>query len=165
MKALYGELSRRFQTEVEELDRIVKRTLRVWNQANLATIDQDVYLDSVALNLPGFYSGLERLFQLVAKHIDGHLPAGQNWHQVLLQAMGHEIVDIRPALIHIEQIDKLDEFRRFRHVVRNVYATNLIPERMSGLLEILPELWASLKAELLAFAGFLEQLAQADEDS
>lgn len=31
--------------------------------------DQDIYLDSVALNLHGFYSGLERLFELVARHL------------------------------------------------------------------------------------------------
>jgi len=30
-----------------------------------------LYLDSAALNLHGFYSGLERLFELIARHVDG----------------------------------------------------------------------------------------------
>ena len=163
MKTVYGKLANRFRGEIRDLDRTVARASRVWEQANTTSVDQDVYLDSVALNLHGFYSGLEKLFQLVATHLDDDLPTSKNWHHDLLQMMGRDVTNVRPAVIHPDKIDDLDEFRRFRHVVRNVYATNLLPERMSGLLESLPELWTSLKAELLVFAGFLEQLNQADE--
>lgn len=34
---------------------------------------------------------------------------------------------------------------------------------MAGMLQTLPELWPRLRAQLLAFAEFLEQLATADE--
>ena len=34
-------------------------------------IDQDAYLNSVALNLHSFYSGLERIFELIAQELDG----------------------------------------------------------------------------------------------
>jgi len=54
----------------------------------------------------------------------------------------------------------LDEFRRFRHLVRNVYTMNLTPGKVTGLMSALPELWPRLRSELLAFADFLEQLAQ-----
>ena len=158
MTSLYIELAHRFRGEAEDLDKTVERALRVWYQVNSAAVDQDVYLDSVALNLHSFYSGLEKLFQLIADHLDNNLPSGKNWHQELLQAMGRE-GDIRPALIDSDQINTLDEFRRFRHVVRNVYATHLLPERMSTLLDALPQLWDNLQVELLAFADFLEQLA------
>jgi len=49
----------------------------------------------------------------------------------------------------------LDEFRRFRHLVRNVYTVNLVPDRMVGLVSALSELWPRLRAELLAFADFM----------
>jgi len=48
----------------------------------------------------------------------------------------------------------LDEFRRFRHLVRNVYTMNLKPDKMSGLMLSFPELWLKLQEELQAFSNF-----------
>ena len=45
----------------------------------------------------------------------------------------------------------------------NVYATNLVPAKMQGLVERLPVLWPRLRAELAAFAVFLERIS-ADQD-
>jgi hypothetical protein len=56
---------------------------------------------------------------------------------------------------------KLDEFRRFRHLVRNIYTFNLVPEKMENLVHSLPALWEQLRAELLATTGYLEALADA----
>lgn len=163
MSALYHELAERFRGEVEDLDRTAQRALRAWERARSVTVDQDAYLDSVALNLHGFYSGLERLFELVARHVDGTLPAGATWHRDLLQVVSHEATDVRPAVIDAHIASNLDKFRRFRHLVRNIYTTNLQPGRMAGMLQTLPKLWPRLRAQLLAFAEFLEQLATADE--
>jgi hypothetical protein len=73
--------------------------------------------------------------------------------------MAQEISDIRPAMISAHVAASLDEYRRFRHLVRNIYATNLVPSKMQGLLERLLPLWEMLRAELIAFAAFLEQIA------
>ncbi|HET6316413.1 MAG TPA: hypothetical protein VFG86_08145 [Chloroflexota bacterium] len=54
----------------------------------------------------------------------------------------------------------LDDLRRFRHVVRHLYATQLDRERMSPLVEALPDLWREVRADLLAFADFLDDLAR-----
>jgi hypothetical protein len=37
---------------------------------------------------------------------------------------------------------------------------NLVPEKIAGLMTALPELWPGLRAELQAFADFLDELAQ-----
>ena len=124
--------------------------------------ERDVYLESVALNLHGFYSGLERLFELIARHVDRALPAGEGWHHDLLQEMTKEIAERRPAVISPESALILDEFRRFRHLVRNVYTFNLVPQKMEPLIAALPRLWKQVQAELSAFADFLEELAQAN---
>jgi hypothetical protein len=128
--------------------------------------EEDMYLDGVALNLHGFYSGVERLFELIARRVDHNLPTSQTWHRDLLEQMAHDIPGIRPAVAVIDQdrVRALDEFRRFRHLVRNVYTMNLVPEKMTGLLTSLTGLWPSLCAELSAFADFLEDLAQASEE-
>ncbi len=161
MNGAYAELAERMRGEVSDLERVVQRALAAWQQAQRSP-DADAYLDSVALNLHGFYSGLERLFELVVRHVDRSAPTGEMWHRHLLQQVARDVADVRPAVISPNSAQALDEFRRFRHLVRNVYTMNLVPERMAGLLAGLPELWLTVRAELLAFADFLTFLAQAD---
>lgn len=163
MNALYEELVERIHGEVRDLECVVQRAVRAWSHAQRVLADQDVYLDSVALNLHGFYSGLERLFELIARHVDRTLPASETWHRDLLQQMIHDLADVRPAVIGQDSALALDEFRRFRHLVRSVYTTNLVPDKMAGLMSTLPGLWPKLRTELLAFADFLEELARASQ--
>lgn len=160
MNALYLELVERIRGEVPDLDRVVQRALAAWAQAKRMP-DESAYLDSVALNLHGFYSGLERLFELIARHVDRSLPTGETWHRDLLQQMAQDMTSVRPAVLSQDSALTLDEFRRFRYLVRSVYAISLAPEKMAGLMSALPTLWLTLRAELLAFADFLEALGQA----
>jgi hypothetical protein len=153
------EIAQRIRGEVDDLDKITRRVQRSWLIAQRETKEQDIYLDSVALNLHSFYSGLERLFELIARTVDQTTPGGERWHRTLLTQISCDVPGIRPAVISIDNATRLDEFRRFRHLVRNVYASELIPERMADMLATLPDLWQSLRAELLAFAEFLEQVA------
>jgi predicted component of type VI protein secretion system len=119
----------------------------------------DLYLDGVALNLHGFYAGLERLFQLIAATIDGDVPQGANWHTLLLEQMTSEVPLMRPAVISADTRHALDEYRGFRHIVRNVYAHRFDPARMQVLMQHLPETLAQVCAELLAFADYLDQVS------
>jgi hypothetical protein len=159
MNELHHELADRILGTISDLDGIVERITRAWAQAQRASDDQDVYLDSAALNLHGFYSGLERLFEVVARQFDQAVPATATWHRDLLLQMARELSDIRPAVISRDNAAALDEFRRFRHLVRNVYTVNIVPAKMSRIVSVLPDLWAKLRAELSAFADFMEDLA------
>jgi hypothetical protein len=161
MNAVYTELAERIRGETQDLDRTAQRAVAAWVRAKRMP-EEDAYLDSVALNLHGFYSGIERLFELVVRRVDRAMPTGETWHRSLLDQVAQDVVDVRPAVINQNNALTLDEFRRFRHLVRNVYTMNLVPDRMAGLMTALPDLWPALRAELLAFADFLEALAQAD---
>jgi hypothetical protein len=163
LSAPYQELAERIYGEVSDLGLVVQRALRAWSQAQRVPGEQ-AYLDSVALNLHSFYSGLERLFELIARHVDHSLPTGETWHRDLLQQMARDLADVRPAVMRQDHALALDEFRRFRHLVRNVYTMNLVPARMTGLVSALPELWSGMHAELLAFADFLDALAQVNQN-
>lgn len=160
MNVLYQELVARIRGEVSDLERVVERALQAWDHTQEPSEAQQAYLDSVALNLHALYSGIERLFELIARHVDRSLPTSTTWHHDLLQQMAQDRPDVRPPVISHDTVRPLDEFRRFRHLVRNVYAIDLVPERMTGLMAALPELWPNLRAEMLAFADFLEELAQ-----
>ena len=160
MKTLYLELAQRIYSEIPDLEHTINRALRAWSKVKKKSHEQDIYLDSVALNLHSFYSGLEHIFELIARHIDQVFPTGETWHRDLLHQMACDVAKIRPALISQKSESILDEFRRFRHLVRNVYTMNLAPDKMEGLISSLSELLNNLCAELRAFACFLEELAK-----
>lgn len=164
MIARYQVLSRRIELELEELERIQAALQRHWQKARTATVDQDAYLNSVALNLHSFYSGTERIFELVAQELDGGVVGGDAWHTELLRQMALDIPDVRPPVIQTTTADQLDEYRKFRHRVRNIYTTNLDPERMAHLVLRLPTLWPQIRSELERFTQFLRGLASADID-
>jgi hypothetical protein len=159
---IYRELSERIRGDLKELNYIAQRATQSWTRGKAKPEEQDVYLESVALNLHGFYSGIERLFEMIARHVDQDVPIGDTWHRDLLLQMTTDIENIRPAIISQESATSLDEFRRFRHLVRNIYTFNLVPEKMASLLTSLSSLWEQLQAELLAFADFVEEMAKAD---
>jgi hypothetical protein len=117
MKKLYEEMVERIRGEASDLDRLVKRALMAWNQCKKLSREQEVYIDSVALNLHGFYSGLEHIFELIARHVDENIPSGDLWHRDLLMQMSQEQKDLRPAVISTASFSSLDELRRFRHLV------------------------------------------------
>jgi uncharacterized protein YutE (UPF0331/DUF86 family) len=64
---------------------------------------------------------------------------------------------VRPAVISEETRDILDQYRGFRHIVRHIYTFKFDPVKMRGLVEEVPAVFAQVRAELLAFADFLEQ--------
>ena len=109
-------------------------------------------MDGVALNLHSFYSGTERIFELIAGNVDDMLPKGENWHQALLKQMAEEITEVRPAVISDSVRLDLDEYRGCRHIVRNVYTYKFDSARIEKLTEKAGRLFTRLRAELLAFA-------------
>lgn len=146
-------LASRIEIELSELQQVVDRTLQAWDKA--IKQHDDYYLDSVALNLHAFYSGIERVFEKLASTIDGSIPSAANWHQELLVQMQTEIPSVRPAVISVELKELLEEYRGFRHVVRNVYSYHLKPEKLQVLVEKLEYTFSLAKDELLAFGTFL----------
>jgi hypothetical protein len=155
---IWDELAERILGEADELDRIVRRTVNVWKRVYEDVEQQDIYLDSVALNLHGFYSGIEKLFEIIANNIDKSPLTGATWHRDLLQKMTEEMPGLRPAVINPRWLPQLDELRRFRHLVRNVYIFNIVPAKVEPIVASLPDLWSHIKDELLAFADFLSDL-------
>jgi len=150
------ELVSRIHQELQDIPRVLARANEGWKRSLQS--NDDLYLDAVALNLHGFYSGAERVFIRIAEIIDDNPPRGDSWHRLLLQQMMTEIPGIRPPVVSIDTGTKLDEYRRFRHIVRNVYTHNLDPVKVGKLVSDAPALFERLKAELMAFANFLEQV-------
>ncbi|MEA4906187.1 MAG: hypothetical protein VB089_01120 [Anaerolineaceae bacterium] len=152
----YRSLAGRIREYLTDVDRVVERAIRFAAEANQT--GDEAYWDAVALNLHSYYSGVERILEDVARTIDGSIPEGPDWHQRLLFQMSAEIPEIRPAVIDRETRIDLDEFRAFRHVVRNVYAFNLRPSRLQELVQDLSGSFGAVQKDLLGFIRFLEEL-------
>lgn len=115
----------------------------------------DGYLDGVALNLHSFYAGIESCFEDIARTVDNAMPSGGNWHQELMLQMAAEMKDLRPAVISRETRTCLDEFRAFRHLVRNIYTFNLKPERLIALATSVEDCLNLVQEDLDGFVDFL----------
>ena len=161
MNGAYEALAARIRQELVELQKVAERAVRLWNMAQLKA--DDAYVDAVALNLHGFYSGLERVFELVAERVDQSHPTGESWHRDLLLQMAVEIPGVRPTVVSQELAAHLDEYRGFRHVVRNVYSYRLNPRRVGMLVEDLPETAGKVTEQLSTFADTLVEIAAAGE--
>ncbi len=150
-------LAGRIRASLEDVRMIISRAIMLAEKGHRS--GDDDYWDGVALNLHGFYTGVEQIFEDIARTIDGGLPSGAEWHISLLRQMTVEMEGLRPAVIETKTRKSLDEYRGFRHIVRNIYAFNLRPARLDELVNDAPDCLANLTADLLAFADFLEKTA------
>ena len=155
MSSGLDRLSERIRGELVELKQVLHRVEEGWQRVEQS--GDEYYLDGIALNLHGFYNGLERIFERIATVVDGSLPQAENWHQMLLKQMAGEIMGIRPAVISEQTYHQLDEFRGFRHVVRNVYTFKFDQIKLGNLVAKAAPLLKQVETELLAFAEFLEE--------
>jgi len=149
------KLSQRIRLELNDIERAVTRAQAAWREYQAS--GNDLYLDSVALNLHSFYNGIERLFEGIATTLDNRLPDGHNWHKRLLMQMAQEVAGIRPAVISDVTRDTLDNYCRFRHVVRNIYGYRLDPAQLQPLAEAVNHAYEQAQQELIDFANWVEQ--------
>jgi hypothetical protein len=142
------------------LEQVVIRTERAVAAAQEHPDHNDLFIDAAALNLHDFFAGLERAFQQIASTVDGNMPSGRDWHRKLLEQMQADLPDLRPTVLSEEIVHSLDEFLRFRHVVRNVYAFQFDPARIERLVEQMRPVFNQVKAELQVFSKFLDQVGR-----
>lgn len=154
----YVVLAGRICKELDDLKRLVSRANRAIETARRNPQDTDLYLDSAALNLHDVYSGFERLFKQIAATVDGNVPSSSEWHRDLLEQMGLDLPQVRPSVLTAESIRILDEYLRFRHVVRNVYTFSFDAERVGRLVAELSVAFKQIENELLTFSAFLEKV-------
>lgn len=162
MKTGYDALIGRIKRILLDLERVVSRAESLMTKAQSS--GDDGYLDGVALNLHGFYPGIERVFEDVARTLEKDVPHGSGWHQDLLLQMSAEIDKIRPPVIREATRNCLDEYRGFRHVVRNVYTFNLQMSRLKELKKGLQPCYEAVKRDLDGFIEFLRELSVENSD-
>jgi hypothetical protein len=161
----YRLLAERLRAELGVLEQLVDRAEGATQRAAEAPQDAQYFAAAAAFDLHSFYSGVERLLELVATEIDGGQPTGRHWHRDLLAQMALDVSGVRPPVLAAETTAALVEYLNFRHVVRNVYAVQLRSARVIELVNGLRPAFDLARRDLLAFAVFLDGLATADQPS
>ena len=159
----YRLLAERLRVETAALQRIVARAESAVALARERPVEQDYFLGSAALDLHAFYTGVERMFELIASDLDESRPVSPHWHRDLLTQMNLALPDVRPAVVRPETNAALVEYLEFRHVVRNVYTFNLRPDRVAELVNGLQPAYRLVADDLLGLARFLDAIATTAE--
>ena len=159
----YRLFSTRIAAELAEIRRASQKALEACRAAQSVGPNQRFLIDAAALNLHTFYGGVERIFEFVAREIDGSLPGGPSSHRDLLSQMSMDVPGGRPAVIGPTTRASLEEFPHFRHLVRNLYTWDFVPAKINDLAEQLPGAMDSLEADLTGFREFLDSSSHADE--
>jgi hypothetical protein len=153
MKSDYYALSGRIKQSLFDIQRVVDRIENLMEKAKKTR--DDGYLDGVALNLHGFYAGIEHIFEDVARTVDKSLPSGPVWHQDLILQMSADSGELRPAVIRAETRYCLDEYRGFRHIVRNVYTFHFKASRLEELVSGVRPCYQLVEKDLDSFNDVL----------
>ena len=155
----YAVLSGRIKQQLQELELEYAYALE---QAELARSTRiAAYWIAAGFGLQGFYTGVEKIFEQIARVVDKSLEKqSERWHQDLLEQMRSEVPGIRPAVIDKKVYQCLKTYLGFRHVVRNNYTHRLEPERIETNLDTLPGCYQELTRAINTFCNFLEQVSQ-----
>jgi len=152
----YGPLVGRVNRIAQDIGRAVDRAETL--AARYRETGDEGYLDGVALNLHGFYTGVEQAFETIGREVDGGVPSGANWHHDLLVQMAADLEGQRPAVWVEPTRACLEEYRGVRHVVRNVYTFQFTPARIDDLCRSLRPCYERVRSDLTRFTEFLQAL-------
>lgn len=117
----------------------------------------NILFESLALKLHNFYTGCERIFQIIASELNGGKPSSFDWHRRLLDRMQNDQAE-RPAVIRGATAKKLQDYLSFRHVVRNIYGFELDITRLKNLVDGYYSVWHDVEEDLRNFLDWLNHL-------
>jgi len=148
--------------QLTSLGRIVIETEEDYSK--LEALPTRLEMRGMATYVHDFYQATESIFERIAVFLDGGLPRGGDWHVELLMQMYQEKPDIRPAVLSDELLYmRLNDYRKFRHVFRMAYRTELEWEKLEPKIVNMASTLEMLRAQLDQFFTELVRIHQHDE--
>lgn len=135
--------------KINDIDKLLLEYELIFEKIKLQTPDlfDMTILGSV---LHSFYNGLENIFEIIAKKINGKVPTGNKSHQELLHQMASKN-STRMEIINEDMYLKLREYATFRHFYRHTYSFQLNWAKMEPLVNNLYYIWTKIKLDLEKF--------------
>lgn len=119
--------------------------------------DDVVRLESLVLQLHNLYCAFEELARCVADAFENQVEQGNRWHERLSSRTTVELSGVRPPLFSNDTARRLDELRRFRHVVRHAYEKDFDPEKVRLILRDVDALQKVYESKARSFLSRLKE--------
>ena len=140
-------LRRLIVRELEEIDTLLDTS------SPLPPVDTEPSFERVATLsavLESFYTGLERIFERIAKEVDSRQPEGERWHIELLNQVALQ-TESRSAVISGDSRERLRDYLAFRHRSRHASVHYLVWNSMAQLVASISQTWNIVRSEILQF--------------
>ena len=155
-------LTQRINDELSKIESTVGGIAKALEDIEMLPAAARPYIqESIAKKLADVYNGIENIFKRVAREVDIHLPTGDSWHKDLLIQMTEQRPE-RPPVISEKTFPRLDDLLKFRHAFNNIYAEELVYEKIEPRAKSIDELFASVSKDL---SIFIDSLAKREEDA
>ena len=66
-----------------------------------------------------------------------------------------EIKGVRPFIISRGTYEMMDDYRKFRHLARNIYTFNIVPDKVLTLAKPVNKAFKSFESDIKGFMKFL----------
>ena len=135
--------------KINDIDKLFSEYELIFEKIKTATPDLfDMTISGSVLH--SFYNGLENIFEIIAKNVDGNVPSGNKSHQELLLQMTTD-TDKRTKVLSEDTYVELRVYATFRHFYRHAYSFQLNWEKMQPLIDNLFIVWNKVKSDLEEF--------------
>lgn len=149
----------------DEIEEELKQIYQLKNQ--IKEVNNEKIINSYNLKtrvyasiISDFFMASERIFKLIAKEIDEDLPETDDWHKKLLRQMSVDLPEIRPAVIDKKLYYLLEEYLKFRHLVRNIYGFQLDYKRFSHLVTDIDIAISEIVKQINSFLNKMDEIAR-----
>ena len=150
-------LAARSRADLVRLRRQAERAIGNLDDASAGT-NPEKALELAGYEMATYYTGLERLFEAVARDVDRAPVSGASWYQDLLDQMRLHLNGRRPPVVTAETALGLTGLLQFRRVMRSTYALELDLQRIASLGRLFGPLTTAVEQELDGFAVTLDGL-------
>lgn len=142
---------------ISELENLARLMDEYNDFINKYSAHMEIHLLRVKASFMGdFYTGVEKIFEIIVEELNGGTPRGEGWHKRLLHTVSIEIKEIRPTVISRELYPDLIKFLGFRHVVRQAYGFQLDEKKLEELEKIFRKTWKVFFMEINKFCDYLD---------
>ena len=150
-----NKLIQRISDEHRKIERTVQGIANALQDIEIIAANHKIYVEkTIASDLAEIYSGIERIFERIAREIDMQMPRRSRWHNDLLEQMAERRPE-RPPVISPNTLPRLNELLDFRHKVNNIYRDELIYEKTEKQAKWIGDLFATVSKELDTLITFL----------
>jgi len=149
MKDEYKELKEDVSDEKKAIDETLERLLSARNEFDSKERN---YLIEPAMGtyLMNFYNGIENILKRITKGYYLTFPKGASWHKELLNLSSNPPSG-KIAVFNKDIVERLHQYRNFRHRFISGYGFQLKGEKMLELIDDAKQLWTEIKKAISDF--------------